>query len=257
MIKMIVDTHMHIFEDKYNDIRIEVIDNAINNGIIKMIAVGYDYKSSLKAIELAKLYPFIYCAIGLHPSEVNKIDLENDKDLKWIYELAKEEKVIAIGEIGLDYYWDKTYCELQKEMFIKQIKIANDLNLPIIVHCRDAINDCYQIMKTNPSKGVMHCFSSSLEMAKEFIKLGYYLGIGGVVTFKNSVEIKRVVKEIDINYLVTETDSPYLAPTPHRGEINKPEYISLIINEISLLKNENKEIIEDILYRNACKLFNI
>ena len=254
---MIIDTHMHLYDDKFDGIREEVIENASKNGVVKMVAIGCDYQTSLKCLELAHKYPFIYCAIGLHPSEVHK---ENDLDLSWIYKLAEDKKVVAIGEIGLDYYWDKTYAALQKEMFIKQIKIAKELQLPIVVHSRDSINDCYNIMKEHQTEGVMHCFSSSLEMAKEFTKLGYYIGIGGVVTFKNSKEIKRVVKEIDLKYLVTETDAPYLAPTPHRGKINKPEYLNLVIDEISLLKNDNnisREDLENILYNNAIKLFKI
>lgn len=251
---MIFETHMHIFDNKYDDIREEIINESLSSGVTKMIAVGFDYASSLKAIELANKYPFIYASIGLHPSEVQK---EIDVDLKWIYELSQNKKVIAIGEIGLDYYWDKTYIDLQKEMFMKQIKIAQELNLPIIVHSRDAISDTYDIMKANHTKGVLHCFSSSLEMAKEFVKLGYYLGIGGVVTFKNSKEIKKVVSEIDTKYLLTETDSPYLAPVPYRGTINKPSYIPLIIDEISKIKCINKEIIEDIMYKNACSLFSL
>lgn len=251
---MIFETHMHIFDNKYDGIRDDIIKESLAVGVTKMIAVGFDYESSLKAIELSEKYPFIYAAIGLHPSEVQK---ENDTDLKWVYDLSRNKKVIAIGEIGLDYYWDKTYVNLQKEMFIKQIKISQEVNLPIIVHSRDAISDTYEIMKENPTKGVLHCFSSSLEMAREFVKLGYYIGIGGVVTFKNSKEIKRVVSGIDVKYLLTETDSPYLAPVPFRGTINKPSYIPLIIDEISKIKCMNKEIIEDIMYKNACSLFSL
>lgn len=254
---MIIDTHMHLFDKKYDGIRNDVIEESLQMNIKKMIAVGYDYKSSLEAIKLSKEYSFIYVAIGLHPSEVQK---ENDKELKWIYDLAKESKVVAIGEIGLDYYWDKSYKELQKELFKKQIEIANKLDLPIIIHCRDAIQDTFDLLKSNLKqdkclKGVLHCYSGSVEMAKEFIKLGYYLGIGGVLTFKNSKELKKVVEEISLDKLLTETDSPYLAPTPHRGEINKPAYIPLIIDEIANIKNEKKEIIENIMYNNAITLF--
>lgn len=251
---MIIDTHMHIFEDEYNDIIDEVIDEAINNDVRKMIAVGFDYQSSLKAIELANKYPFIYASVGLHPSEVLK---EKDKDLNWIYELAKNKKVIAIGEIGLDYYWDKSFVDEQKEMFIKQLNIANKLELPVIIHCRDAINDCYQIVKTTNNKGVMHCFSSSLEMAKEFIKLGYYIGIGGVVTFKNSKEIKEIAKGVDLNKIVSETDSPYLTPEPFRGKLNKPGYTKYVVEEIAKLRNENLAKVKLILEENANQLFNL
>ncbi len=152
---MIFETHMHIFDNKYEGIRDDIIKESLAVSATKMIAVGFDHESSLKAIELSEKYPFIYAAIGLHPSEVQK---ENDTDLKWVYDLSRNKKVIAIGEIGLDYYWDKTYVNLQKEMFIKQIKISQEVNLPIIVHSRDAISDTYEIMKENPTKGVLHCF---------------------------------------------------------------------------------------------------
>lgn len=251
---MIIDTHMHLYNEKYDGILEDVITEALESNVSKMICVGCDYQSSLKAIELASKYSFIYAAIGLYPCETIN---EKDKSLTWIYDLAKNEKVVAIGEIGLDYYWDKTYIDLQKEMFLKQIQIANELNLPIIVHSREAIADTYNIMKEYPSRGVLHCFSSSLEMAKEFVKKGYYLGIGGVLTFKNSKELKRVVAGIDTKWLLTETDAPYLTPVPFRGQINKPSYIPYIIDEISQIKCEKREIIENIMYDNACALFGL
>ncbi|MDD4056709.1 MAG: TatD family hydrolase, partial [Bacilli bacterium] len=218
---MIIDTHMHIFDDRYQGIIDEVVAEAKANNVGLMIAVGYDYESSLKAIELAHKYDCIYASVGLHPSEVVK---EKDKSLEWLESLLHENKVIAIGEIGLDYYWDQSFKELQKELFAKQIGLAKANNLPIIVHNREATQDCFTILKQNLVPGVMHCYSSSVEMAHEFTKLGYYLGIGGVVTFKNSKEIKKVVKDIDIQYLLSETDSPYLAPMPYRGKMNRPAY---------------------------------
>lgn len=253
---MIFETHMHLFDSKYgaDNEKDRIIKECLDSGVSKMIVVGYGHKSSIDAINMAEKYDFIYASIGLHPSEVQK---EVDNELNWIYELARNPKVIAIGEIGLDYYWDKTYEKLQKEMFIKQIKIANELKLPIIVHSRDAINETYDIMERYQSKGVLHCFSSSLEMAIRFTKLGYYIGVGGVVTFKNSKELKRVVSNIDIKYLLSETDSPYLAPVPFRGEINKPSYLKYIIEEISSLKNLDYKSVERLLYNNACALFNI
>ncbi|HOR18195.1 MAG TPA: TatD family hydrolase [Bacilli bacterium] len=249
---MIIDTHMHIFDDCYQGILDEVIAAAKANNVGMMIAVGYDYKSSLKAIELAEKYDSIYASVGLHPSEVAK---ETDKNLTWLLSLIPKKKVIAIGEIGLDYYWDKSHKELQQELFIKQVLIAKANNLPIIVHNRDATQDCFTILKQNLVPGVMHCYSSSVEMAREFTKLGYYLGIGGVVTFKNSKEIKRVVKEIDIKYLLSETDSPYLAPEPYRGKMNQPAYTKYIVEEIAKIKEEDSVIIEKALADNAQRLF--
>lgn len=249
---MIIDTHMHIFDNRYQGIVDEVIAEAKANNVQLMIAVGYDYESSLKAIALADKYDCIYASVGLHPSEVLK---EKDKTLQWVEKLLQAKKVVAIGEIGLDYYWDKSFKEEQKEIFIKQIQIAKAHNLPVIVHNRDATQDCFKILQENLTPGVMHCYSSSAEMAREFTKLGYYLGIGGVVTFKNSKEIKEVVKEIDLKYLLSETDSPYLAPMPYRGKINRPAYTKYVVEEIAKLKEQEITDIENQLALNAKKLF--
>ena len=249
---MKVDTHIHLYDKKYQDILEEVIEKAQEAGIVRIIVNGVDRETSLESIRLAKKYDFIYAAIGLHPSEIDK---EKENDLSWIYELAKNKKVIAIGEIGLDYYWDKSYNDLQRDIFIKQIKIANELKLPVIVHSRDAHQDTFDIMKENQTKGILHAYQSSLELAREYIKLGYYLGIGGVLTFKNAKVIKDVVREIDLDFLLTETDGPYLTPEPFRGKINKPEYIKYILEEISSIKQIDKEIVEEKIYNNYIKLF--
>lgn len=249
---MIIDTHMHIFDDRYQGIIDEVVAEAKANNVELMIAVGYDYESSLKAIELAHKYDCIYASVGLHPSEVVK---EKDKSLEWLESLLHENKVIAIGEIGLDYYWDQSFKELQKELFVKQIGLAKANNLPIIVHNREATQDCFTILKQNLVPGVMHCYSSSVEMAHEFTKLGYYLGIGGVVTFKNSKEIKKVVKDIDIQYLLSETDSPYLAPMPYRGKMNRPAYTKYVVEEIAKIKETDLAMVEEALASNAQSLF--
>lgn len=249
---MIIDTHMHIFDDRYQGIIDEVVAEAKANNVGLMIAVGYDYESSLKAIELAHKYDCIYASVGLHPSEVVK---EKDKSLEWLESLLHENKVIAIGEIGLDYYWDQSFKELQKELFAKQIGLAKANNLPIIVHNREATQDCFTILKQNLVPGVMHCYSSSVEMAHEFTKLGYYLGIGGVVTFKNSKEIKKVVKDIDIQYLLSETDSPYLAPMPYRGKMNRPAYTKHVVEEIAKIKETDLAMVEEALASNAQSLF--
>lgn len=251
---MIIDTHMHIYEKVYDDIRERVISDAISNDVKMMIAIGYDYKSSLKAIELSEKYDFIYCAIGLHPSEAHK---EKDLELSWIKSLINHKKVIAIGEIGLDYYWDKTHIDIQKTMFEKQLTLASLYDLPVIIHNRDATSDCYNILLNHKCRGVLHCYSSSLEMAKKFISLGYYLGIGGVLTFKNSKEIKRVVKEIDLKYLLSETDSPYLTPVPYRGKLNEPGFVRFVVEEISKIKELDIEEVKKQLFQNANDLFKL
>ena len=252
---MIIDTHCHIFDEKFEGIREEVIQEALDMGVKRLIVVGYDEATSKKAVEFSKKYNFCYASVGLHPSEVLKND---DDNLLWLYDpLENNEKIVAVGEIGLDYYWDKSFKEKQKEMFIKQINIANKFNLPVIIHCRDAVSDCYDILKNNRCDGVMHCYSSSLEMAKEFTKLGYYLGIGGVVTFKNSVEIKKVVSDISLEYLLSETDCPYLAPVPFRGKINHPGYTKYVVEKIAEIKNLEVNEVEEILLSNAYKLFKL
>ena len=246
---MLVDTHIHLTDDAYLDILDEVIEEA--RGRFKSIIIsGVDYKTSLDAIRLAERYDFLYASIGLHPQEVKKLE-----DLDWIKELAKHEKVIAIGEIGLDYYWDEQYKDFQKELFIKQIKIANELKLPVVVHSRSAHQDTFDILKTHKTKGVLHCYSGSVELAREYTKLGYYIGIGGVVTFKNAKTIKEVVSDIDLKYLLTETDGPYLTPHPYRGKVNRPIYIEYVISEIARLKNKTKIEIEEKIYNNYLELF--
>lgn len=250
---MIIDTHMHIYDDRYLD-KEKVIQNALDNGVEKMIVIGYDKESSLKALQLAKKYDFIYLAVGLHPSEVLK---EEDKDLKWLTDILDKEKVIAIGEIGLDYYWDKSFIDEQKHYFKKQIELAKKYNLPIIIHNRDAMQDTFDIIKDCGVRGVLHCYGGSLEMARELVKKGWYLGIGGVVTFKNARIIKEVVKEIDLRYLITETDSPYLAPTPHRGELNEPAYTKYVVSEIASIKGINEDEVEKQVEENVKNLFGI
>jgi len=253
---MYFDTHVHLNSEQYENIE-EIINNALENKVNKMVVIGYDLETSLKAVEIASSYDFIYAAVGIHPSEIKKM---KENDLIEIEKLLSNNKVVALGEIGLDYYWDKDNKERQKEMFIKQIKIANKYNLPIIIHSRDAAEDTLEALKENKmyyKKGIMHCYSYSLELAKEFIKLGFLLSFGGPITFLNSKQNKEVVKELEFKYLLTETDAPYLAPHPFRGKRNEPKYIPLIVKEIANLKNVGEEEAASILYKNACEFFGI
>ena len=237
-----IDTHVHLNDNAYNDILNEIIQSANNNGINKMIVIGCDYQSSLKAIEIAKKYENIYAMVGLH--------------LNWLKELLVEDKVIGVGEIGLDLYWTKENKDLQIEYFEKQLQLSLEYNLPVSIHSRDAIELTYQILSKNKYKGVIHCFSGSLEMANKFIKLGYLIGIGGVVTFKNT-NLKDVVRNIPMESIITETDGPYLSPTPFRGKMNKPEYIKLIVDEIASLKSLSVNEVEMQIDKNVKKVFNI
>jgi len=248
-----IDTHIHLNDEAYNDNLDEIIQSAFDKGINTMFVIGCDYQTSVKAIEMANKYKNIYAIIGLHPSEVDK---ETDKELNWLKQLLKEDKVIGIGEIGLDLYWTKEYKDLQIDFFEKQLKISLDYNLPVCIHSRDAIELTYQILSKNNYKGIIHCYSGSLQMANKFIKLGYLLGIGGVVTFKNT-NLKEVVKNIPLTNIVTETDGPYLAPTPFRGKLNKPEYIKLIVDEIAMLKNISVNEVERQIDENINLMFKI
>ncbi len=253
---MYFDTHVHLNSEQYGDVD-EIVNNALENGVNKMVVIGYGLETSLKAIQIAEKYEFIYAAVGMHPSEIKKM---NKDDLNKIESLLTNKKVVAIGEIGLDYHWDKDNKEEQKEVFIKQIKWSSKYNLPIIIHSRDSAEDTFNVLKENKKyykKGIMHCYSYSLELAKEFIKLGFMLAFGGALTFLNAKQNKEVVKEIDSKYLLTETDAPYLTPHPYRGKRNEPKYIHLVVEEMSRLKNINEEEMSQIVYNNACDFFEV
>lgn len=253
-----IDTHCHINDDVYKDNPKQYIDDALATGVSSFLIPGFDLKSSKIAVDIAEKHENCYAAIGIHPSEVLKALKTDFDELK---ELAKSKKVIAIGEIGLDYYWDKDQSirDYQKETFIQQINIAKELNLPICIHCRDAINDCLQILKAHPVKkgGIMHCYAGSLEIAPEFIKLGFLLGIGGTVTFKNSVTPKEVVKNVPATSIVLETDSPYLTPEPNRGKPNHSKYLCYVRNKIAELRGITPEEVERITSDNFKRVFGL
>lgn len=253
---MYFDTHVHLNSEQYENIE-EIIKNALENNVTKMVVVGYDYKTSLKAIEIADKYDFIYASVGIHPSEIKKM---KENDLIRIESLLNNKKVVAIGEIGLDYHWDIDNKEKQKEIFIKQLEWSRKYNLPIIIHSRDAAQDTYNILKENRelyTKGIMHCYSYSVELAKEYEKLGFLLAFGGALTFLNAKHNKEVVKAIDLSNILTETDAPYLAPHPFRGKRNEPKYINLVVKEIAKLKNIDEEEAARITYENACEFFGV
>lgn len=252
----LIDTHTHI--NMLEEISIEeCIINAEKNGIKKLI-IPSAYPNDFDIVaELTEKYENIYGMLGVHPSEVKDW---NDSLIEKISDLvSKNKKIVAIGEIGLDYYWDKSFNDLQKDVFIKQIKLANSLNLPIDIHDRDAHKDTYEILKeyNKTSKVVMHCYSGSKEFAKECIKQGYYLGIGGVVTFKNAKKIKEVVEEISLENIILETDAPYLTPVPYRGKENQPAYVKYVAEEIAKIKNISIEEVTQKTTENAERIFKI
>lgn len=256
---MIFNTHTHLNSDQLYPNYKYFLQNAIDSKVTYFMVVGYDLESSLKAIEIANSSDGVYAAVGIHPSELKSM---KDDDLLKIEELLKNEKVKAIGEIGLDYYWDKDeeYIKVQKEYFIKQIELANKYKLPIIIHCRDAISDCYKIIKENKNKlhkGIMHCYAGSVEMIKDFTNLGLSISLGGSVTFKNAKTPKEVAKVIDINKLLVETDDPYLAPHPLRGTLNEPKNVTLVIQEIANLRNMTYDEVAKTTCKNALEVFNL
>ena len=252
---MLFDTHVHLNDSEYEDYD-KIIQDALKENVTKMVVIGFDYNSSKKAVDIANRYPFIYAAIGIHPSE-DKTDYHTD-----LIKLEKliSNKVVAIGEIGLDYHYLQIDKKRQEELFVLQLKLAKKYNLPICIHSRDACQDTYRILKENKdcyNKGIMHCYSYSKEMANKFSRLGFIFGIGGVVTYKNAKEIKDVVENLDLSKIVLETDAPYLAPTPFRGKVNEPKYIGYVAKEIAILKNLSQEKIEEITYKNACDFFEV
>ena len=255
---MLFDSHCHLNDENLYDHIDQIIEDAKKTGVNKFIVVGYDKKSSLLAVKIAKKYKECYAAIGYHPTEIFEA---SEKDYLDTIALIKEPKVVAIGEIGLDYHWikDLNQRELQKEWFIKQIEFANEHHLPISIHNRDSNEDCLKILKQHKPiyGGVMHCYSGSVEMLKDILDLGLNISLGGPVTFTNAKTPKEVAEEVPLEKLLIETDCPYLTPHPHRGEKNEPKYICLVAEEIARLKDISKKRVEQVTYENACKLFNI
>lgn len=257
---MIFDTHCHLNSEELFQKIDEVISSAKEVGVEKFLVVGYNKETSLLAIEIAKKYDFCYATIGFHPTEV--FDLSEEEYTSLLKLASKENKVVAIGEIGLDYHWvsDIEQKEIEKEFFIKQIEFANEVGLPISIHNRESTDDCLKILKEHtPKHGfIMHCFSGSIEVMNEILKMdNSYISLGGPVTFTNAKTPKQVAKEIPLERLLVETDAPYLTPHPYRGTMNEPKYISLIIDEISKIKNLSRKEIEDATFFNACKVLKI
>lgn len=227
---MIIDTHCHLYKEDYDDL--DEVLNELKEKSIKVIVNGCSVKTNKEAIELANTYDFVYATVGFHPSEIEGI---NESDYEELEGQLNNNNVIGIGEIGLDYYWDEENKERQKEALERQLNIAKKYNKPVIIHNREATNDIYNILKNYNLKGIIHAFSGSIETARMFIGLGYKLGVGGVLTFKNS-SLKDVIKKIDMEYIVLETDSPYLTPEPYRGKRNKPTYVTLVADKLAQIK---------------------
>jgi TatD DNase family protein len=254
---MLFDTHAHLNAIQYEEDIVEVIQRAQAENVTNIVVVGFDTDTIKKAMELIDQYDMIYAAVGWHP--VDAIDMK-DEDLEWIKELAQHPKVVALGEMGLDYHWDKSPKDIQKDIFRRQIRLAKELQLPIIIHNRDATEDVVNILKEeNASEvgGIMHCFTGSLEVAKQCMDMNFYISFGGPVTFKNAKKPKEVALEIPLERLLIETDCPYLTPHPFRGKRNEPSYVKYVAEQIAELKGLSFDEIAKITSDNAKKLFGI
>jgi TatD DNase family protein len=254
---MLFDTHAHLNAEQYNDDLSEVMDRAKEAGVTNIVVVGFDRKTINRAMELAEAHDHIYACVGWHP--VDAIDM-TDEDLEWIEILASHPKVVAIGEMGLDYHWDKSPHDIQKDVFRKQIQLAKKVKLPIVIHNRDATADIIDILREEGASevgGIMHCYSGSVEIAKECLEMNFYISLGGPVTFKNAKKPKEVAREIPLDKLLIETDCPYLTPHPFRGQRNEPSYVKLVAEEIAEIKGVTLEEIAKATSNNAKRLFGI
>ena len=253
---MIFESHAHYDSEQFNEDRDKLLKSMPENGIGTIINSGADWDSVTEVVELAQKYPHVYAAVGLHPDEVGAL---NEERFEYVRSQCQKEKVVAVGEIGLDYYWDNESHDVQKKWFIRQLELARELDLPVIIHSRDAAADTLEIMKEHAQglRGVIHCFSYSKELAREYIKMGFHIGVGGVVTFKNGKKLKEIVEEIPLDRILLETDCPYLAPGPFRGKRNSSLYIPYIAEEIANLKGITYDEVVAQTEQNGKKLFRI
>lgn len=254
---MIFETHAHYDDESFNEDREELIRSMPQKGIGRIINVGASIETTKTTLSLAEKYDFVYAAVGVHPSDISGL---NEETFAWLKEQTKNEKTVAIGEIGLDYYWDKEpeVQKAQRYWFARQMELARETKLPVIIHSRDAAADTMEVMKQVHAEsipGVIHCYSYSKEMAQEFIKMGYYIGVGGVVTFKNAKKLKETVQAILLERILLETDCPYMAPEPHRGTRNESSNIPFVIDKIAELKGITPEEVERVTEANARRLF--
>ncbi len=230
---MYIDTHCHVLSEYYNNIEV-IVKKCIENNVTKIIVSGCDMKSNKEVLELVNKYDIIYGTLGFHPTELEDF---KEEYFDFLIENINNKKIVGIGEIGLDYHYENTDKEKQRKVFNKQLEIAEKFNKPVVIHSRDAIQETYDMLSKYNLKGSIHCFSGSLEMAKLFIRLGYKIGVGGIITFKNAKNIIKVIENIDLSYILLETDSPYLSPEPYRGSKNDPSNIPIIAEKLASLKN--------------------
>ena len=256
------DSHSHYNDEKFDEDREQLIEQTYNDGITRFIVAGYDIESSKRALEISQKYKFIYSICGISPNDIPQSEEKLWKDIDEIHKIASqniEKKLVAIGEIGLDYYWNKENKELQKQAFIKQIELANKLDLPIVIHSRDASIDTIEVLKKHPvnKKGIFHCCQPNQEMVRQALELGFYISFAGPITFKNAKNSIDVVKMVPLDRILIETDSPYLTPEPNRGKRNDSRNVKYVAQKIAELKNMDIEEIAKITYENANRIFEI
>ena len=254
---MIFDTHAHYDDEAFEEDRDSLLMGMQEAGVGAIVNVGASLRGVRDTAALTEKYPFVYGAVGIHPDHVEQL---NDDVMEELRSLCAREKIVAVGEIGLDYYWDKNPREMQKEWFIRQLALAKEVRLPVNIHSREAAQDTFDIMKTEhagSTGGVIHCYSGSKEMARDYLNLGYYLGVGGVVTFKNARVLKEVVAYAPLDRILVETDCPYLAPTPFRGKRNASPLLSYVLDQIAELKGVSRKEAEQTTWDNACRMYQI
>ena len=254
------DSHSHLNDEKFDEDRDKIIKEIYESGVTNFITAGYSVQSSKKAVEIANNYNFIYATAGISPNDIPQTEEELWKQLYEIKQLAKSnEKILAMGEIGLDYYWNKENKDIQKNAFIEQIKLANELDLPIVIHTRDAVSDTIQILKENQvkNKGIFHCCPQNRELIKEGVKLGFYISFAGPITFRNSKNANEIIDLVPDDKILIETDSPYLSPEPVRGTKNTPSNVKYIAKKIADVKGLKIEEVEKITRENTRKILKI
>ena len=257
---MIFDTHAHYDDEAFDEDREQLLGSLAAAGIQGIANIGYKKESILMTHRLAARFDRVYEVLGFHPDETYEMEAEAETILPWLYEQLQYEKVIGLGEIGLDYYWDRTDREIQKKWFREQLHLAKELELPVVIHSREAAKDTFDMIRDAGIREgmlVMHCYSYSPEMAQEYLKMGYFLGIGGVVTFKNAKKLKETVRLAPMERLLTETDCPYLTPAPFRGKRNDSGKIPLVIDEIARIRESDRDAAEEVLYRNALRFYRL
>jgi TatD DNase family protein len=254
---MLFDTHTHLNDEQFDEDRDEVIARAWEMGVRRIVNIGYNRETITTALALAERYDWVYAAIGWHPNDALSFD---DEAENWLKAQLKHPKVVAVGEIGLDYHWDDAPPEVQKTVFKRQIRLAKEFNLPIVIHDREAHQDVLDILRETDTKtvgGIMHSFSGSWEMARDCMALGFYISLGGPVTFKNAKKPKEIAAQVPLDRLLIETDSPYLTPTPYRGKRNESGYVKYVAQAIAELRSMSYEELAEATYRNANRVFKL